>query len=175
MHVSVLIFVVIIILLLVLLFLGTDPVKVGTAALLLIAVEMMMGVELLQIGIGMLVLIFLALLLMVVFFSVSLLLFLIFRPGQAAFEEIVPLKEAKAGFASYSINGEVFYCIYPIEFLITKYFYKESRTVSVRYHRFKRRNLLFDAYSRVVLLIGLSFSLFFFVIITSVLQTFLAL
>ncbi len=176
MRISVLIFVLVILILLVLLALGTDPVKVGTAVLLLIAVEMLMGVELLEIGIGMLVLILLALFLMLVFFSLSLLLFLFFRRGQAVFKEIVPLKEARAGFAGYDIGGETFFCIYPVELIITKFFYKQTRKPArVRYRHFKRRNLLFDRYSCVVLSVGLSFSAVFFLLLGLVLWTLLGL
>ena len=171
----IIIFVIVLIILIVLFFLGADPVKVGTAALVLIAVEMFMGVELIDLGIGLLSLMMLAVVLMLIFFTLSLILMICFKKGTATYDSLVPLKNSNAGWGLYDMDGEKFYCIYPIEFIITKYFYHEGDIHKVRFLRWKKRNMLFDHYSRIVLGIGLSSSAILSLLIGSVLFTLIGL
>ena len=172
---TVIIFALSIILLIILFFLNVDRVKIGTAAIVLITVMMFMGIDMLDIGTGILLIIMLALTGMLIFFTLSFLFSLFFKKGTASYKEIKPLKNSDAGFAVYSIGDEIFYCIYPIEFIIVRYFYHDGDVKKVRYFRWKRRNMVIDRYSTVVLSIGLTFSAAFFFILGIVFLTLLGL
>ena len=170
MSLPVIIFMILMILLLILLGLGADPVKVGTALLVSIAVLVLFGVETVEIVTGILMIVMLLLGLMFLFFFICLILFLIFRSGRAVYEDISPFGEGQAGFARYTIGAETFYCIYPIEMLIVNYLYPGSaEPVRVRFLRTKRRNILFDRYSCIVMSVGLIASAVFGVLLWSLL------
>ena len=138
--------------------------KIGTGAIVYITVLWFAGVDLYDIGTGIFLLIVLSLFLMLVFFSLSFIFSLFFRKAEASFDEIKPLKNSNAGFALYDIGGEKYYAIYPIEFMIVKYFYHEGFKGRVRRFRWKFRNMIFDRYCYIVLSIGLFFSAVFFFI-----------
>ena len=163
MRITVYIFVAGIIILLLLLLIGADRVKIGTGAIVYITVLWFAGVDLYDIGTGIFLLIVLSLALMLAFFSLSFIFSLFFRKGTASFEKINPLKNSNAGFAVYDIDGEKYYAIYPIEFMIVRYFYHDGNTGKVRVFRWKIRNMIFDRYCYIVLSIGLFFSALFFV------------
>ncbi len=174
MKLTVVIFAISIIILLSLFFLGIDRVKIGTAALILITVMVLMGIDLMDIGTGILFIIMLALSGMLLFFSLSLIFSFFFRKGIATFDEIKPLKNSDAGWAVYDMDGEKFYCIYPIEFIIVKFFYNPGEVKKIRFFRWKRRNMVFDGYSNIVLFIGFTFSAVFFFILGIVFLTLIA-
>lgn len=127
------------------------------AAIVIIVLLLILGVSpFVIIGI-VLALIELLLIFMTGFFVVALVLLLISRPVKAEFLRIIK-HEIVGTYAVYQIDGEEYVNTFPAEIMFVNQIYHEGAVSTARLCRGKKKHLLFDWYSHLVIGVGLPVS-----------------
>lgn len=106
---------------------------------------------------GVLVLIELLLVFMSGFFIVTLVLLFIAKPVKAEFLRIF-VHEIVGTYAVYRIDGEEYKNTFPAEVMFVDKIYHEGKYYSARFKKFKKKHMLFDWYSYIVIGVGLPVS-----------------
>lgn len=127
------------------------------AAIVIIVLLLILGVPPMYIIGGILGLIALLLVLMTGFFIVSLVLTLVCKPCKGKFLRIM-VHEVVGTYAIYEIDGEEYKNTFPAEITLTNLIYHEGKTYPLRFHKGKKKYMLFDWYSWIVIGAGLVLS-----------------
>lgn len=127
------------------------------AAIIIIVLLLILGVSPGIIMAGVLVLLELGLLFMTGFFVVTLVLLLLAKPVEAEFLRIF-VHEVVGTYAVYRIDGEEYKNTFPAEIMFVDKIYHEGKIYSARFRKFKKKHLLFDWYSYIVIGVGLPVS-----------------
>ncbi len=127
------------------------------AAIVIIVLLLVLGVSPFVIIGGILTLIELLLIFMTGFFIVALILLLISRPVKAEFLRIMQ-HEIVGTYAIYRIEGEEYVNTFPAEIMFVDKIYHEGAVSTARLHKGKKKHLLFDWYSHLVIGVGLPVS-----------------
>ncbi|MBQ4464425.1 MAG: hypothetical protein II916_00465 [Oscillospiraceae bacterium] len=94
---------------------------------------------------------------MVIFFIVALILTLISKPTHGKFLRIIQ-HEVVGTYAIYEIDGQEYKNTFPAEITFTKFIYREGKTYPVRLFKGKKKYMLYDWYSWIVIGAGLVLS-----------------
>lgn len=127
------------------------------AVIIIVVLLLVLGVSPAIIATGALILIELLLVFMTGFFIVSLVLLLIAKPVKAEFLRIMQ-HEVVGTYAIYKIDGEEYTNTFPAEIMFVEKIYHEGRVYSARLKKGKKKHLLFDWYSYIVIGVGLPLS-----------------
>lgn len=128
---------------------------IGAAVIILLL--LILGVPPAYIIAVLLGLIALLLVVMLGFFIVTLILTLISKPCKGKFLRIVK-HEVVGTYAIYEIDGEEYKNTFPAEITLTDKIYHEGRLYPLRLHKGKRKYMLYDWYSWIVIGVGLLLS-----------------
>lgn len=126
-------------------------------AVVIILLLLILGVPVGYIIAGLIVLIALLLAAMLGFFVVTLVLMLISRPTHGKFLRIMQ-HEVVGTYAIYEIDGEEYKNTFPAEIMFVKKIYREGKTYPVRLYRGKKRYMLYDWYTWIIIGAGLLLS-----------------
>ncbi len=126
-------------------------------AVVIILLLLIMGVPVGYIVAGLIALIALLLAAMLGFFTVTLVLMLISRPTHGTFLRIMQ-HEVVGTYAIYEIDGEEYKNTFPAEIMFVKKIYREGKTYPVRLYRGKKRYMLYDWYTWIIIGAGLLLS-----------------
>jgi hypothetical protein len=127
------------------------------AAIIIIILLLVLGVPwilIVQVVVGLMLLLLVA---MFVFFVVTLVLALLSKPTKGRFLRIIQ-HEVVGTYAIYEINGEEYKNTFPAEIMFVNKIYHEGQIYPLRLHRGKKRYMLYDWYSWIVIGAGLVFS-----------------
>lgn len=127
------------------------------ALIIIIVLLLILGVSPGIIIAGVLVLIELGLLFMTGFFVVTFVLLLMAKPVKAEFLRIF-VHEVVGTYAVYRIDGEEYKNTFPAEIMFVDKIYHEGKIYSARFRKLKKKHLLFDWYSYIVIGVGLPVS-----------------
>lgn len=127
------------------------------AAIVIIVLLLVLGVSPFVIIGGVLALAELLLIFMTGFFIVTLVLLLIARPVKAEFLHIIQ-HEIVGTYAIYRIDGEEYTNTFPAEIMFVDKIYHEGAVSKARLRKGKKKHLLFDWYSHLVIGVGLPVS-----------------
>ena len=127
------------------------------AIIIIVVLLLVLGVSPWLIIAGALILIELLLILMTGFFIVSLVLLFIAKPVKAEFLRIM-VHEVVGTYAIYKIDGEEYTNTFPAEIMFVDKIYHEGKIYSARLKKGKKKHLLFDWYSYIVIGVGLPLS-----------------
>lgn len=127
------------------------------AVIIIVVLLLILGVSPGLIMAGVLVLLELGLLFMTGFFVVTLVLLLIAKPIKAEFLRIF-VHEVVGTYAVYRIDGEEYKNTFPAEIMFVDKIYHEGKMYSARFKKLKKKHLLFDWYSYIVIGVGLPVS-----------------
>lgn len=127
------------------------------AVIIIVVLLLILGVSPGLIMAGVLVLLELGLLFMTGFFVVTLVLLLIAKPVKAEFLRIF-VHEVVGTYAVYRIDGEEYKNTFPAEIMFVDKIYHEGKMYSARFKKLKKKHLLFDWYSYIVIGVGLPVS-----------------
>ncbi|MBR3629073.1 MAG: hypothetical protein IKN55_01180 [Oscillospiraceae bacterium] len=125
--------------------------------IVIIVLLLVIGVNPAIIATGVLILIELLLLFMTGFFIVTLILLLTAKPVKAEFLRIME-HEVVGTYAIYKIDGEEYTNTFPAEIMFVDKIYHEGKIYSARLKKGKKKHLLFDWYSYIVIGVGLPLS-----------------
>lgn len=128
---------------------------IGAAVIILLL--LILGVPPAYIIAVLLGLIALLLVVMLGFFIVTLILTLISKPYKGKFLRIVK-HEVVGTYAIYEIDGEEYKNTFPAEITLTDKIYHKGRLYPLRLHKGKRKYMLYDWYSWIVIGVGLLLS-----------------
>ena len=131
--------------------------EVIVAAIVIIILLLILGVPPINIVIGVIGLMAILLAAMVIFFIVTLILTLISKPTHGKFLRIMQ-HEIVGTYAIYEIDGQEYKNTFPAEITFTKYIYREGKTYPVRLFKGKKKYMLYDWYSWIVIGAGLALS-----------------
>ena len=131
--------------------------EIVIAAIVIIVLLLVIGVPWTLIVAGLLILMELLLVLMTGFFIVSLVLLFIAKPVKAEFLRIMK-HEVVGTYAIYKIDGEEYTNTFPAEIMFVNKIYHEGKIYSARLKKGKKKHLLFDWYSYIVIGVGLPVS-----------------
>ena len=131
--------------------------EIIVAAIVIIILLLILGVPPINIVIGVIGLMAILLAAMVIFFIVALILTLISKPTHGKFLRIIQ-HEVVGTYAIYEIDGQEYKNTFPAEITFTKYIYREGKTYPVRLFKGKKKYMLYDWYSWIVIGAGLALS-----------------
>ncbi|MBR2087142.1 MAG: hypothetical protein IJ906_08415 [Oscillospiraceae bacterium] len=126
-------------------------------AIIIIILLLILGVPwilIVEIIIGLLLLL---LVVMFVFFAVTLVLALMSRPVKGKFLRIM-IHEVVGTYAIYEIDGKEYKNTFPAEIMFVNKIYHEGQIYPLRLHKGKKRYMLYDWYSWIVIGAGLVLS-----------------
>ena len=126
-------------------------------AIVIIVLLLILGVPPMYIVGGILALIALLLVVMTGFFIVTLVLCLISKPCKGKFLRIF-VHEVVGTYAIYEIDGEEYKNTFPAEITLTDKIYHEGKIYPLRFRKGKKKYMLFDWYSWIVIGAGLVLS-----------------
>ena len=126
-------------------------------AVIIIVLLLFLGVRPMTIIAGIVVLLALAAVLMTIFFLISLVLMLMARPVRADFLRIEQ-NEGPGSHAVYRIGEKEYDNSFPAEMILQERIYRRP-TVYARLLQGKKRSLLFDWYTVIIILVGLPVSM----------------
>lgn len=126
-------------------------------AVVIILLLLILGVPVGYIVAGLIALIALLLAAMLGFFTVTLVLMLISRPTHGTFLRIMQ-HEVVGTYAIYEIDGEEYKNTFPAEIMFVKKIYHEGKTYPVRLYKGKKRYMLYDWYTWIIIGAGLLLS-----------------
>ncbi len=127
------------------------------AVIIIVVLLLVLGVSPAIIATGAILLIELLLILMTGFFIVALILLLAAKPVKAEFLRIMQ-HEVVGTYAIYRIDGEEYTNTFPAEIMFVDKIYHEGKIYSARLKKGKKKHLLFDWYSYIVIGVGLPLS-----------------
>ncbi|MCR4646835.1 MAG: hypothetical protein K5695_15755 [Oscillospiraceae bacterium] len=127
------------------------------AIIIIVVLLLVLGVSPWLIIAGALVLIELLLIFMTGFFIVSLVLLFIAKPVKAEFLRIFE-HEVVGTYAIYKIDGEEYKNTFPAEIMFVDKIYIPGKVYSARLKKGKKKYMLFDWYSYIVIGVGLPLS-----------------
>lgn len=136
--------------------------------IIIIVLLLILGVSPGLIIAGVLVLIELGLLFMTAFFIVTFVLLLIAKPVKAEFLRIF-VHEVVGTYAVYRIDGEEYKNTFPAEIMFVDKIYHEGKICSARFKKFKKKHVLFDWYTYIIIGVGLPVSAALAVLLGSIL------
>lgn len=131
--------------------------EIIVAAIVIIILLLILGVPPINIVIGVVGLMALLLAAMVIFFIVTLILTLISKPTHGKFLRIIQ-HEVVGTYAIYEIDGQEYKNTFPAEITFTKFIYREGKIYPVRLFKGKKKYMLYDWYSWIVIGAGLVLS-----------------
>lgn len=131
--------------------------EILVAAIIIVVLLLILGVSPGIIIGGVLVLLELGLLFMTGFFIVTFVLLLVAKPVKAEFLRIFE-HEVVGTYAVYRIDGEEYKNTFPAEIMFVDKIYHEGKIYSARFKKFKKKHMLFDWYSYIVIGVGLPVS-----------------
>ena len=126
-------------------------------AIIIIVLLLILGVPwitIVEVIIGLMVLLLVA---MFVFFAVTLVLALLSRPTKGKFLRIM-IHEVVGTYAIYEIDGEEYKNTFPAEIMFVDKIYHEGKIYPLRLYKGKKRYMLYDWYSWIVIGAGLVLS-----------------
>lgn len=127
------------------------------AVIIIVVLLLVLGISPAWIATGALILIEILLIFMTGFFIVSLVLLFIAKPVRAEFLRIMQ-HEVVGTYAIYRIDGEEYTNTFPAEIMFVDKIYHEGKMYSARLKKGKKKHLLFDWYSYIVIGVGLPLS-----------------
>jgi hypothetical protein len=126
-------------------------------AIVIIILLLILGVPwilIVEVIIGLMILLLIA---MFVFFVVTLILALLSKPVKGKFLRIM-IHEVVGTYAIYEIDGEEYKNTFPAEIMFVNKIYHEGQIYPLRLHKGKKRYMLYDWYSWIVIGAGLLLS-----------------
>ena len=142
------------------------------AIIIIIILLLILGVPWIVIVEGVIALMMLLLAAMFVFFVVTLILALFSKPTKGTFLRIM-VHDIIGTYAIYEIDGEEYKNTFPAEIMFVDKIYREGREYPLRLYKGKKRYMLYDWYSWIVIGVGLVLSGVGIAVILSVLHLFL--